>query len=195
MKSWQNFYNQQEEIIRWLKGKKQVVLKGPNVDLSLSVEGRKFVNCAGENNMPDGEIFTGPVEASANGWVRFTYPAITGGREVDGVQLRFEDGKVIEARASKNESFLLSQIDSDPGARYIGEFAIGTNYGIQRFTKSILFDEKIGGSFHLALGAGYPETGSLNKSSIHWDFICDMKQDSQILVDGELLYKNGKFQV
>ncbi|HSQ27774.1 MAG TPA: aminopeptidase [Anaerolineales bacterium] len=195
VESWQKFYNQQEEIIQWLKGKKQVVLKGPNVDLSLSIEGRKFVNCAGENNMPDGEIFTGPIEASANGWVRFTYPAITGGREVDGVQLRFEDGKVIEASASKNESFLLSQIDSDPGARYIGEFAIGTNYGIQRFTKSILFDEKIGGSFHLALGAGLPETGSLNKSSIHWDFICDMKQDSQIIVDGELLYKNGKFQV
>jgi aminopeptidase len=195
VESWQAFYDRQEKIIQWLKGKKQVVLQGPNVDLSLSVEGRRFINCAGDNNMPDGEIFTGPVEESANGWVRFTYPAITGGREVNGVKLRFQDGKVVEAHADKNESFLLSQIDSDAGARYIGEFAIGTNYGIQQFTKSILFDEKIGGSFHLALGAGYPESGSQNKSSIHWDFICDMKQDSQILVDGELFYKNGEFQV
>ncbi len=193
--AWQQFYNRQEKIIQWLKGKKQVVLQGPNVDLSLSIAGRQFINCAGDKNMPDGEIFTGPVEESANGWVRFTYPAITGGREVNGVELRFQDGKVIEARADKNEEFLLSQIDSDAGARYIGEFAIGTNYGIQRFTKSILFDEKIGGSFHLALGAGYPESGSVNKSSIHWDFICDMKKDSQILVDGELFYKDGKFQV
>lgn len=195
VESWQAFYDRQEKIIAWLKGKKQVVLKGPNVDLSLSIDGRRFINCAGNNNMPDGEIFTGPVEETANGWVRFTYPAITGGREVDGVELRFEQGKVIEAHAKKNESFLLSQIDSDPGARFIGEFAIGTNYGIQRFTKSILFDEKIGGSFHLALGAGYPESGSLNKSSIHWDFICDMKQGSHILVDGELFYKNGQFQI
>jgi aminopeptidase len=193
--AWQQFYNRQEKIIQWLKGKKQVILQGPNVDLSLSIAGRQFINCAGDKNMPDGEIFTGPVEESANGWVRFTYPAITGGREVNGVELRFQDGKVIEARADKNEEFLLSQIDSDAGARYIGEFAIGTNYGIQRFTKSILFDEKIGGSFHLALGAGYPESGSVNKSSIHWDFICDMKKDSQILVDGELFYKDGKFQV
>ncbi len=192
---WQNFFDRQEKIIRWLKGKKQVVLQGPNVDLSLSIEGRHFINCAGDKNMPDGEIFTGPVEDSANGWVRFTYPAITGGREVGGVELRFQDGKVIEAHADKNQDFLRSQIDCDPGARYIGEFAIGTNYDIQRFTKNILFDEKIGGSFHLALGAGYPESGSVNKSSIHWDFICDMKKDSQILVDGELFYKNGEFQI
>ncbi len=195
VEAWQKFFDQQEKIIQWLKGKKQVVLKGPNVDLSLSIEDRLFVNCAGDRNMPDGEIFTGPVENSANGWVRFTFPAITGGREVEGVELHFKDGKVVEAHAKKNEGFLLSQIDSDPGARYLGEFAIGTNYGIQRFTKSILFDEKIGGSFHMALGAGYPETGSINKSSIHWDFICDMKQDSHILVDGELFYKNGQFQI
>ena len=145
--------------------------------------------------MPSGEIFTGPVEDSVNGWVRFTYPALYAGREVEGVELRFENGKVVEAHAEKNEAFLLEMLDSDPGARYLGEFAIGTNYGIDRFTKNILFDEKIGGSFHMAVGAGYPETGSKNKSAIHWDFICDMRTDSAIWVDGELFYKDGQFQI
>ncbi len=193
--AWEKVHQNQERLVNWLKGKKQVVLHGPNVDLSLSVADRRFINCAGDKNMPDGEIFTGPVENSANGWVRFTYPALTQGREVDGVELEFKDGKVVSAKARKNESFLLAQLDADAGARFLGEFAIGTNYGIKRFSKSILFDEKIGGSFHMAVGAGYPETGSLNKSSIHWDFICDMQDGSEILVDGELFYKNGQFMV
>jgi aminopeptidase len=193
--AWQELHDQQQKIVDWLKGKKEVVLKSPNVDLSLSIEGRTFINSDGKKNMPSGEIFTGPVEDSANGWVEFTYPAITSGREVSGVRLEFKDGKVINASAKKNEAFLISQLDSDEGARYLGEFAIGTNYGIQQFTKSILFDEKIGGSFHMAVGSGYPETGSKNKSSIHWDFICDIKEDSEIHVDGELLYKNGKFMI
>jgi aminopeptidase len=111
------------------------------------------------------------------------------------VRLEFKDGKVVKARAEKNEAYLMSQLDADAGARYLGEFAIGTNYSIQRFTKSILFDEKIGGSFHMAVGAGYPETGSVNRSSVHWDFICDVREDSEIWVDGELLYKDGAFQV
>ena len=193
--AWEQVFQDQERLVNWLKGKKQVVLRGPNVDLSLSITDRLFVNCAGDKNMPDGEIFTGPVEDSANGWVRFTYPALTQGREVEGVELEFKDGKVISAKARKNEAFLLSQLDTDEGARYLGEFAIGTNYGIKRFSKSILFDEKIGGSFHMAVGSGYPETGSRNKSSIHWDFICDMRDGSEILVDGELFYKNGVFTV
>jgi aminopeptidase len=127
--------------------------------------------------------------------VKFSYPAIRGGQSVEGVEFEFEAGKLVRARASKNEAYLLSQLDSDAGARYLGEFAVGTNYGIQRFTKSILYDEKIGGTLHMAVGAGYPETGSVNQSSIHWDFICDMRQDSEILVDGELFYKNGQFQI
>ncbi|MEW5871758.1 MAG: aminopeptidase [Chloroflexota bacterium] len=191
--AWQQFQHRQQRLIDWLAGKKQVVLRGPNVDLKLSIAERTFVNCSGQTNMPDGEIFTGPVEDSANGWVRFTYPAIFSGREVEDVELELKDGKVVNARARKNEEYLLKLLDSDPGARYLGEFAIGTNYGIQRFTKNILFDEKIGGSFHMAVGAGYPETGSKNQSSIHWDFICDMRNDSEILVDGELFYKNGDF--
>ncbi|MEA3439907.1 MAG: aminopeptidase [Chloroflexota bacterium] len=195
IKAWQKVHDEQQRLVDWLVGKKQVVVHGPNSDLTLSIEGRKFINSDGKKNMPSGEIFTGPVEDSANGWVRFTYPAITGGREVEGVELEFNDGKVVSAKAKKNEQYLITMLDSDQGARFLGEFAIGTNYGIKKFTKSILFDEKIGGSFHMAVGAGYPETGSKNKSSIHWDFICDMRDNSEILVDGELFYKNGEFQI
>jgi aminopeptidase len=127
--------------------------------------------------------------------VRFTYPAIVGGRQVDGVELKFADGKVVEASAKKNEGFLFSLLETDPGAKYLGEFAIGTNFGIQRFTGNILFDEKIGGTIHMALGRGYPETGSKNESAIHWDMICDMRNGSEIVVDGELFYKNGQFTI
>ncbi|HWQ83305.1 MAG TPA: aminopeptidase [Anaerolineales bacterium] len=192
---WHNVHAEQQRLVEWLKGKDRVSVRGPNCDLSLSIAGRKFSNSDGHRNMPSGEIFTGPVEDSVDGWIRFTYPAIYRGREVEGVELKFKAGKVVNARASKNEAYLLALLDSDPGARYLGEFAIGTNYGIQRFTRSILYDEKIGGSIHLAVGAGYPETGSLNKSAIHWDFICDMRDGSEILVDGELFYRNGKFML
>ncbi len=192
---WQKVHDIQQHLVDWLKGKDQVTVRGPHIDLTLSIAGRTFANSDGKRNMPSGEIFTGPVEDSVNGWVKFTYPAIRGGREVEGVEFVFKDGKVIEAHARKNEEFLLSQLDSDAGARYLGEFAIGTNYQIQRFTKSILYDEKIGGTVHMAVGAGYPETGSRNQSSVHWDFICDMRQASEILVDGELFYRDGQFQV
>jgi aminopeptidase len=192
---WRGIHDTQQRLVDWLKGKRQVVVRGPNIDMTLSIDGRTFINSDGRRNMPSGEIFTGPVEESASGWVRFTYPAIRGGQEVEGVEFEFEQGRVASARAAKNEAYLLSQLDSDAGARYLGEFAIGTNYGIQRFTKSILYDEKIGGTLHMAVGAGYPETGSANRSSVHWDFICDMRQDSEILVDGELFYKDGQFQV
>jgi aminopeptidase len=192
---WERIHDEQQVVVDWLNGKKEVTVKSPNVDLTLSVEGRTFINSDGTNNMPSGEVFTGPVEDSANGWVEYTYPAIEKGKEVSGIRLEFKDGKVVKASAKKNEEFLLAMLDSDDGARYLGEFAIGTNYGIQKFTKSILYDEKIGGSFHMALGAGYPETGSKNVSSIHWDMICDIREDSEIHVDGELLYKDGNFQI
>ncbi len=190
---WKKFHDEQEKIIERFKGGDAITLKGPNVDLTLSIKDRILVNCAGTNNMPDGEIFTGPVEDSINGWVRYTYPAILQGRIVEGIELKFEQGKVVQAASKTNQDFLLQMIDSDPGARYVGEFAIGTNYGIQQFTGSILFDEKIGGSFHMALGAGYPETGSKNKSQIHWDMICDLRKDSEMHLDGELVYKDGDF--
>jgi len=192
---WKRIHDEQQVIVDWLKGKKSVTVKSPNADISLSIAGRDFINSDGKKNMPSGEVYTSPIENSANGWVNFTYPAIRAGREVEGVRLEFKDGKVVNASAKKNEAYLLSQLDSDEGARYLGEFAIGTNYGITKFTKSILYDEKIGGSFHMAVGAGFPEVGGTNTSSIHWDFICDIQEDSEIRVDGELLYKNGQFQI
>jgi aminopeptidase len=193
--AWQAVHDTQQRLVDWLRGKEHVVVRGPHIDLTLSIAGRTFINSDGKRNMPSGEIFTGPVEESVNGWIRFTYPAIRGGREVEGVELGFEDGKVVRASAAKNEEYLISQLDSDSGARYLGEFAIGTNYQIQRFTKSILYDEKIGGTLHVAVGSGYPETGSRNQSAVHWDFICDMRQESEILVDGELFYRNGQFVI
>ena len=192
---WRRLSEMQQHKVDYLAGKNQITLRGPHIDLALSIEGRSFVNSDGKRNMPSGEIFTGPVEDSVNGWVRFSYPAIVGGRAVSGIELRFEDGKVTDASAKTHEDLLLAQLDTDAGARYLGEFAIGTNFGIDRFTGMILYDEKIGGTVHMAVGMGYPETGSLNKSAVHWDMICDMRQDSEIRVDGELFYRNGAFAI
>ena len=190
---WESTASGQQKAIDFLVDKHLVTLRGPNVDLTLSIQGRKFNNSTGTHNMPDGEIFTGPVEDSVNGWVKFTYPAIYQGVAVEGAELTFNRGRVERARADKNQDYLVQMLESDQGSRYLGEFAIGTNFDINRFTGNILFDEKIGGSFHMALGAGYPETGSKNRSSIHWDMICDMRKDAEITVDGELFYKNGQF--
>ncbi|MGC9400388.1 MAG: aminopeptidase [Anaerolineae bacterium] len=192
---WRRIHEEQQRIIDWLEGREQVKIGGPNAELTLSIAGRTFVNSDGHHNMPSGEIFTGPVEDSVNGWVRFTYPSIAGGREVEGIELWFEEGKVVKAKAKKNEPYLLEMLDTDERSRYLGEFAIGTNYQIREFTKNILFDEKIGGSFHVAIGAGYPETGSQNRSAVHWDMICDMQDGGEIWVDGELLYRDGKFVI
>jgi aminopeptidase len=190
---WNSTAASQQKAIDFLSNKSQVVLRGPNVDLTLSIKGRKFNNSIGIYNMPDGEIYTGPVEESVNGWVKFTYPAIYGGVAVEGAELTFSNGRVETARAEKNQDYLMKMLETDSGSRYLGEFAIGTNFDINKFTGNILFDEKIGGSFHMALGAGYPETGSKNKSAIHWDMICDMRTDSEITADGQLFYKNGQF--
>ncbi len=192
---WRKMGVEQDKKIDWLKGKKHIELHGPNIDLKLSIAGRVFINACGLRNMPDGEIFTGPVEDSVNGWVRFSYPSILQGQSVEGIELKFENGRVVEASAKKNEALLFAQLDADAGSRYLGEFAIGTNFGIDKFTGSILFDEKIGGTIHMAVGAGYPDTGSKNTSTIHWDMICDMRTDSTIHVDGDLFYKNGQFVV
>jgi len=192
---WHKVHDEQQRLVDWLRGKDHVVVRGPDVDLRLSIKDRVFANSDGKRNMPSGEIFTGPVEDSVNGWVRFRYPALRGGREVEGVEFEFQEGMVVKASAQKNEEYLISQLDSDAGARFLGEFAFGSNYQIQKFTKNILFDEKIGGTIHMAVGAGYPETGSKNRSAVHWDFICDMRTDSEVWVDGELFYKDGQFQV
>lgn len=190
---WKKVEKDQQNAVDFMKGKSQVVLCGPNVDLTLSVKDRTFMNSFGTYNMPDGEIYTGPVEDSVNGWVKFTYPAIYGSVAVEGAELTFSKGRAAQVKAEKNQDYLIKMLESDTGSRYLGEFAIGTNFDIDKFTGQILFDEKIGGSFHMALGAGYPETGSKNKSAIHWDMICDMRRDSEILVDSQLFYKNGEF--
>jgi len=189
--AWKNELKRQHELMAWLAGKKRVILKGANIDLTLSIEDRHFIESAGKYNFPDGEIFTGPVEDSVNGWARFRYPAIYDGQEVNDIELWFQDGKIIKEKASKGQELLTALLNTDAGARYLGEWGIGTNYHIQRFTKNMLFDEKIGGTIHLAVGASYPETGGQNDSGLHWDMLCDMAE-SEITVDGEAFYRNGK---
>jgi len=192
---WNEIHDEQQRLVDWLEGKKQVVVKGPSVDLALSIEGRPFINSDGRNNMPSGEIFTSPVENSINGWIKFTYPAILRGREVSGIEIHLKDGRVEKATAAKNEDFLIAMLDTDEGARGVGEFAIGTNKRINRFIKNILFDEKIGGTIHMAFGAGFPECNSKNVSAIHWDMICEMRDGGKIFVDDELFYDSGEFVV
>lgn len=188
---WREEGQRQLKLINWLKGKNTVTLKGSNIDLSLSIKDRVFIEADGKYNFPDGEIFTGPVEDSVNGWVRFRYPAIYGGQEVTDIELWFENGKVMKEKASKGQELLTSLLNLDAGARYLGEWGIGTNYGIQRFTKNMLFDEKMGGTIHLAVGASYPESGGKNESGLHWDMLCDMAE-SEVVIDGDVFYRNGK---
>jgi aminopeptidase len=192
---WLSVEKEQKRIVDALNDHDEVLVRGPNCDLTLSIKGRTVISSHGRRNMPDGEVFTGPVEDSVNGTVKFTIPSALSGTEVSGVELTFKDGKVVEARAEKNQAFLERRLETDAGARYLGEFAIGNNYGIQHYTRNILFDEKIGGTIHMALGAGYPKSGSKNKSAIHWDMITDMKDGGEIIVDGELIYKDGSFLI
>ena len=192
---WQELQVRQQKIVDWFVGKKKIHVIAEDTDLKMSIDGRTFSNCDGRENMPDGEVFTGPIENSVEGHIKFSFPGIYKGNEVEGVQLWFEQGKVVKATADKNETFLNEMINSDEGAQYVGEFAIATNENITKFTKSILFDEKIGGTIHIALGAGYPETGSKNESGIHWDMICDTRNQSEIWVDDELIFKNGEFVI
>jgi aminopeptidase len=192
---WQEFRIRQDKYITWLKGKQRIQLKGPNCDLVVGITDRIFINSCGHRNFPDGEIFTGPEETITEGWVKFTYPAVYQQREVLGAQLEFKQGRVVKARADRGEDFLLSVLDTDAGSRTLGEFAIGTNNYIQKFTRNILFDEKIGGTIHMALGAAYPETGGVNKSAVHWDLICDTRDGTEITADGVPFYRNGEFLI
>jgi len=193
--AWKKVSKEQQRMTDWLNKAKQIHVVSPDTDLKLEVTGREWINCDGHENFPDGEIFTGPIEKSVNGHIRYTYPACLHGREVEDVRLQFKDGKVVKATAAKNEQFLLKMLESDEGAKYVGEFAFGTNFGIQRFTKNTLFDEKIGGTIHIALGKGYPESGSKNKSAIHWDMVCDLRDGGEVRVDGTLFLKDGKILV
>jgi aminopeptidase len=192
---WKELSSRQKKICQFLETLKEIRIKAGETDLILKVEGRKWINCDGKKNFPDGEIFTSPVESSAEGTILFSYPACFGGREVENVRLEFKEGKVIRVEASKNRSFLEEMIAMDKGASFVGEFAIGTNDNITKFTKNILFDEKIGGTIHLALGASIPETGGKNESALHWDMVCDLREGGELYGDGELMNKDGKFLV
>lgn len=190
---WRHFSICQKKLCNRLNGVKKMRYVGQDTDLKFRCEGRNWVNCDGKNNFPDGEVFTGPVEDSVEGTIRFTYPGIFQGEEVEDIFLRFEKGKVIEARAAKGKKLLHKLLDTDEGARFVGEIAIGTNEHINRFTKNMLFDEKMGGTVHLAIGRGIPLSGSKNKSAIHWDMLKDMREGGKIYADGKLIYENGSF--
>ena len=192
--AWKAVSERQQRLTDFLNGKRDYrVVAANGTDVTLSVAGMKWINCDGHHNFPDGEVFTGPVVDSVNGTIRFSFPAVHHGREVDGVRLVFRNGKVVEASADKGEEFLISMLDTDAGSRFLGECAIGTNYDITRYTKNTLFDEKIGGTVHFALGAGYPETGNRNESGLHWDMVVDLRQGGYIEVDGVKVNVDGKF--
>jgi aminopeptidase len=190
---WTKIKKEQEKLCKILNQSEEIHVLGEDTDLTFKVKGRRWINCSGQKNMPDGEVFTAPIENSVNGTIRFTYPGIFSGREVEDIRLAFKAGKVVKASAAKGEE-LLQQLLKIEGADRLGETAIGTNYNITRFTKSMLFDEKMGGTIHMALGFNpIPETGGLNKSALHWDILKDMKKDGEIYADKKLFYKDGKF--
>jgi len=191
--AWKKLAEKQQKWVDYLADKKTIRVQGKDVDLTCSIDGRKFINACGHANLPDGEIFTCPVEDSVNGWVHYSFPAYLRGFEVEDIELVYKDGIVVEAKAGKNEHVLLDVLSLDEGSKRLGEFAFGTNYDIKRFSGSIVFDEKIGGTMHTALGMSYKETGGKNSSEIHWDMICDLRGDSVATADGEIFYKDGDF--
>ena len=192
--SWRAVSGRQQKLIDFLQGKGDYHVTAANgTDLRMSVAGRTWINCDGHENFPDGEVFTGPVLDSATGVVNFSFPAVYHGREVQDVRLRFRDGKVVDASAGKGEDYLTSMLDMDAGSRLLGECAIGTNFGITRYTRNTLFDEKIGGTVHFALGAGYPETGNDNQSGLHWDMVVDLRAGGRVEIDGQAVLVDGRF--
>jgi aminopeptidase len=190
---WKKMGEDLKRIKTILETKKTFRILTEDTDISICTQHRKWIPCYGKENFPDGEIFTGPVETRTEGKIHFSFPLVYGGRRVDNVTLWFESGKVVKAQATSGKEFLDAMLEMDDGANILGEFAFGTNQGIKKYTKNILFDEKIGGTIHLAIGSGYPETGSTNESSLHWDMVCDMRTKSQVFADDELIYKNGSF--
>ena len=178
---------------RELETFRELRIVGPDTDLRLGVEGRGWIGADGRLNMPDGEIFTSPLETETEGEIRFSFPAIFHGRSVEDVRLRFEGGRVVAAEAKTGNDYLQSLLDMDDGSRILGELAFGLNYEIDRFTRDILFDEKIGGTVHLALGASFKKVGGENDSGLHWDMICDLREEGEVYADGELVWKGGHF--
>ena len=172
---------------------RELRIVGADTDLRLGVAGRSWIAADGRYNLPDGEVFTSPVETETEGEIRYTFPAIFQGREVEDVRLRFRSGEVVAAEASRGDAYLQELLELDPGARIVGEVAFGLNYEINRFTRNILLDEKIGGTMHVALGAGFAQAGGGNSSALHWDMICDLREEGEVYADGELIWKAGAF--
>lgn len=195
--AWGTLRESQQRVCDFLQPRKELHFRAPatddhdGTDLRVSVDGGTWINCYGDQNFPDGEVFAGP--QGVDGHVNYTFPCVYDGREVEGVRLVFKNGRVTDASARKNEGYLFAMLDQDEGARNLGEIAIGTNYAIKEFTRNTLFDEKIGGTFHAAVGAGYPESGSDNESALHWDMVCDLREGGSISADGEVFHENGRF--
>ncbi len=190
---WKRVSAEQEKWAKWLDTKKELHIISEETDIKVGINGRKWINCDGRVNFPDGEVFTSPEETKINGIISFSFPGIYAGKEIEGIKLVIKEGKVVEATAKKGEDLLRALLSTDEGASYFGEVAIGTNYGIERFTRNMLFDEKIGGTVHMAIGNSMPDAGGLNRSSIHWDMLCDMRNGGKIFADGILFYENGRF--
>jgi aminopeptidase len=191
--AWRTYAGRLRAVADLISEARTLRVVAEDTDLQVGVAGRTWIASRGERNFPDGEIFTGPIETETTGDVRFSFPAVMGGREVQDVRLRFEGGRVVKAEAAVGGAYLDQMLAMDPGATVLGEFAIGTNYEVTQFTKQILFDEKIGGTCHMALGAGYPDTGSINRSGLHWDMVCDLRSGGEIHADGEVIYRDGSF--
>jgi aminopeptidase len=191
--AWRDLRAFQQQLIDRLQEADELHIEAEGTDLRLRVGGRTWVNSDGRRNMPSGEVFTGPLEDTAAGTIRFTVPSSPGGVDVAGVELRFEEGQVVDARAQRGQGYLEATLGADDGARRLGEVGIGTNAGIDRAVGSILLDEKIGGTVHLALGRSYPETGGVNESSVHWDLICDLRTGGTLRADGAIIQREGRF--
>jgi aminopeptidase len=192
--AWKRISECQQRLVDFLNGKTDYrVVAANGTDVCMSLAGMRWINCDGHENFPDGEVFSGPVLDSVNGQVNFSFPAVHHGREVEGAKLTFRDGKVVAASATKGEDFLISMLDMDGGSRRFGECAIGTNYDITQYTRNTLFDEKIGGTCHFALGAGYPESGNTNQSGLHWDMVVDLRTGGYIEIDGVKINVDGQF--
>jgi len=191
---WKKESKRLKKIHALFKGANMIQIKAPGTDISMSVKGRPLIIDDGKENMPGGEMFYAPIRETVNGKIKFTYPAIRAGNEVRGITLEFKKGKVVKAKATKNEKFLKAMIKMDKGAQYVGELGIGCNTKVTKFTKDLLFDEKIGGTIHLALGMAYKECKGKNKSALHWDIVCDLRKNGQIIADGKVIQKNGKWK-
>ena len=192
--AWQEVHERQQRVCDGLESGQELHFRTPSgTDLTVGIAGRHWLNSDGHHNFPDGEVYTGPVEDCTQGTLALTFPAVYEGREAEGVRIVFRDGRAVDASADKGEKYLIQMLDQDPGARVLGEVAFGLNYGVTRFMRNLTFDEKIGGTFHVALGASYPESGGKNESGLHWDMVCDLSKGGTVELDGQCISIDGRF--